>query len=206
MKNLIQVGRVEGRWLGGGVAGAVALLAIGWFLLIGPQNSETTSLNDQTSTEQDRADTIQRRVAELRDQERNLPIYQAQLATGRQALPATPGLPDFLRLLQSAGDASGVSVSGVSVGGGGSAEAPRTVLYSVPITLTVTGGNATKVNLFIDQLRLVQPRAVLIISVNVMPAGNSTTLSGATGLTLGIKVFVLPATTPAAAPSPSPTH
>ena len=98
-------------------------------------------------------------------------MYQGQLLAGQKALPATPSLSDFLRQLQAAGDTSGVTVSGVAIGGGTNTEATSTVLYWVPITLTVTAANVSKINLFLDQLQLgFRPAAVLIISVSVPTA------------------------------------
>ncbi len=183
-------------WLIGGVLGAVALLAIGWLAVIGPQRARTGSLQDQISAAQLQVTSLRHRLADLRQQNRDLAQYQAQLARDRQALPAASGLSDLLRELHAAGDRSGVVVSSLTVGGpiqatGGSGRA-----YALPMTLIVVG-TSTRLDEFLDQLQRVQPRAVLISTVNAGPAGGGTALDGAVTLTLDLQAFVAPTTTPA---------
>jgi hypothetical protein len=64
-------------------------------------------------------------------------------------------------------------------------------VYALPVSLNVTGPTA-KVNPFLDQLQQVQPRAVLIGSVNFAP-------SSAAGLdrssvTINLQAFYAPLT------------
>ena len=92
-------------------------------------------------------------------------------------------MASLLRQVQNAGDLTGVTVSGVSVGSATDVEAsgPLTV-HLLPISLTASGA-AAKINPFLDQLQKVQPRALLIGAMNV------TTTEGRIALTLTIQAF-----------------
>src|SRR5690349_5595156 len=98
---------VDRLWLTAGVVIAVVLLAIGWFLFIGPQLTKAHSLRDQASETQQQVTVLRRRLVELRQQNEDLPRYQAQLLADQQALPGTAASSDFLRVLQTLGDRTG---------------------------------------------------------------------------------------------------
>jgi Tfp pilus assembly protein PilO len=194
------LGRTGRIWPIGGVLGAAALLAIGWFFFIGPQNDQTGRLQDQADAARLRLSSLQHRLAELRLQNGDLPRYRAQLALDRQALPQTSGLPDFLRELHAAADGRGVAVSGLVVGTAGTVAGSATPVYALPVTLTAVGTTAT-LNPFLDQLQRVQPRAVLVNTVNTV-TNTTAAQAGTVTLTLTMQVFVAPAiggSTPASA-------
>jgi Tfp pilus assembly protein PilO len=179
------VGRL---WVLGGAAGAVLLIVVSWFLFISPQNAETSSLEDQAAAAQLRANSLARRLAELKRQNEELPKYKAQLVKDRQALPTTSGLSDFLRELQVAGDSAGVTVQGVIVGSPTRVPAKAAQVHALPITLTA-GGSSAKLSRFLDQLQRLQPRAVLISSANAVPDDANGSLAGSATLTLTVAVF-----------------
>jgi Tfp pilus assembly protein PilO len=197
-------GRPDRLWVIGGVLGAVALLAIGWLFLISPQNAQTSHLNDRAAAAELRLETLQRRLADLRQQSGNLPRYREQLARDRQALPTMAALSDFLRELQAAGDGAGVAVSGVNVGAPTPVTAAKQV-FVLPITLTASG-TAARLNQLLDQLQRVQPRAVLINNVSTTPEQQNGSLAGTVVLTLALQAFVSPASGVAGAPSAKPTN
>ncbi|GII24529.1 type 4a pilus biogenesis protein PilO [Planosporangium mesophilum] len=174
-------------WALGGVLCAVALLAMGWFFLISPQYARTAGLQDETATAQTRAAVLQRRLSELRKQNDDLPQYRARLETDRAALPTESDLPDFLRGVQSAGDGTGVSVKLLSVGAATQLTAANTKVYSLPVTLTVTGAVAN-VERFLTQLQQEQRRAVLIGNANLAAKDQG----GAVELGLSLQIFVAP--------------
>jgi type IV pilus assembly protein PilO len=180
--NARHAGRI---WAMAGTLAAVALLAVGWFLLIGPQQSQTRDLHDQTSAAHDQAASQQRRLAELRRQERDMPRYEAELAANRKALPAVPGTPAFVRQLQAAGDATGVLVSGVAVAEPIAEEG----VFTLPIALTAEGGD-TQLEAFLDELQTVQPRAVLVDTVSAAEA--SAEAPGQLIMTISLNAFVAP--------------
>jgi len=190
-------------WAVGGAFGAAVLVALAWFFLISPQRAETAELHDETVATQAQIGTLQRRLTQLRKENSELAKFQAQLAADRQALPTDSGLSDFLRQIQVAGEATGVTVNSVNVGEPDLAESGGG-LYMLAITMTV-GGNGTTLSRFLDQLQRVQPRAVLISSVNLAAADPSTSINSTSGLTVNMQIFV--ATPPGAkAPAPNTEH
>lgn len=190
--------RVTGRdryWLAGGGAGAVLLLAVAWFLLISPQNEETSGLRDQQVSTEAQVTTLRHRLADLRTAQQNLPQYRAELAKDRAALPAAPALSDFLRELQAAGDAVGVTVTAMAAGPPQGVPAAGSTLQVVSVNVSATG-SAGALSQFVAQIQLAQPRAALIDGVHVdASVGGDGVL-----LNLTLKVYVAPA---AVSPKPS---
>jgi Tfp pilus assembly protein PilO len=185
----MRTGRVDRLWMIGGAVGALVLLAIGWFFFISPQKGQTISLNNRAAETQLRLTSLGHKLADLRQQNRDLPLYRAQLARDRRALPTTSDLSNFLRELQTAGDGTAVSVSGLLVGSPTEINVAATKVYALPITLNAEG-TAADLDLFLDQLQRAQPRAVLITSANATPIDQSGSLAGAVSLTLSMQVFV----------------
>jgi Tfp pilus assembly protein PilO len=198
---VIGAARRDRLWAGGGALAAVGLLAIGWFLLISPQSEQTARLAADADAAQQRLIPLRHRLVELRQQNGKLAEYEARLARGRQALPTTSGLTDFLRELETAGTAAGVTVTSVVVGAPTQTPVAGAKLYALPITLTGTG-TVAQCDEFLVQLQQKQPRAVLISTVNEVPAADSSTLGGTVTLTVGLQTFVAPA---AATPAPGPS-
>ena len=186
------MGARSGRlWVIGGAALVVLLAVAGYFLLISPKYSEADDVAQQTADTQDQIVVLRHRNAELIKQEKQLPVYAAQLAESQKALPATPGMPDFLNQLQAAGDNVGVAVNGLSV----AAPIASTVaggVWEIPVTLTAVG-DADKLSAFLSQLQNVQARAVLLKSVD-FKVGDSGDASSPTKTTMNISLsaFVAP--------------
>jgi Tfp pilus assembly protein PilO len=198
----MRIGRGERLWLAGGGAAALVLFLLGWFFLIGPQRAETASLRDQKATAEQELARLRAHLAELTEQSGKLPQYQSDLTRAQQALPSDPALSDFLRELSAAGDATGVSVTDVAAG------KPTTVIgqgSAIAVTVAVDGTFGA-LNRFVDQLQQVQPRAVLIGTGSIVPAGKDGKLTGSATLNLGLVVFTTSGGTGASAsPTPSPT-
>jgi Tfp pilus assembly protein PilO len=180
-------------WMGGGAAAAVALLAMGWFFLIGPQRGETNTARAETKATHERVDGLRQRLVQLEEQRKDLPEYEARLMRDRAALPGTSGTPDFLRELQQAGNATGVTVSGTTIADPVEVPSSTEQVYALPISLTASG-TAAGLDKFLDQLQRVQPRAVLISGVDVASndAGEGST-NEQLSLNLTLKAFVAPA-------------
>lgn len=190
--------RPDRLWTFGALAGAVALSALAWFLLIGPQRDETTNVEEQNEQAQGQVIVEQRKLGRLNAEFAESQKYIAELAANRQALPTVAATGDLLRELQNAGDAAGVSVSSLSAG------SPTELKNSAgvaAVTITVTAsGKLDKLQAFLDQVQRTQPRAMLVFNVSFAPneSGGPITGSGAQ-LTLSAQVFVALQT--AAAPS-----
>jgi Tfp pilus assembly protein PilO len=188
--------RFSGRlWVFGGAALIVLLVAASYFLLIGPKYTEADDVDQQTGATQDQIVVLRKRNADLNKQEKELPTFLAKLAKSQKALPATPGMSDFLNQLQAAGDNVGISVSGLSVAAP-IASTNSSGVWELPVTLTAVG-DADKLSAFLTQLQSVQPRAVLIKSVDFKAADPTadTTSSGAASqptMNLSLSTFVAP--------------
>jgi Tfp pilus assembly protein PilO len=168
--------RSSGRlWVYGGAALIVLLVVASWFLLIGPKYTEAGDVEQQTGATQDQIVVLRKRNAELTKQEKQLPKFQAELAQSQKALPSTAGMSDFLNQLQAAGDNVGITVSGLSVAAPVMSTASSGV-WELPVTLTAVG-DADKLSSFLTQLQDVQPRAVLIKSVD-FKAGDTSSDAG----------------------------
>jgi Tfp pilus assembly protein PilO len=171
-------------WMIGGAAVAVLLLALSWVLAISPTNADADNLREQTASTETQLTTLRRRLADLKEQEANLPTYRAALRVNQDALPEDSGVPDFLRTLQASGDSVNVVVSAVNVGTPGQNTALPTV-FDLPITVTAEG-SASNLGRFLDQLQRVQPRAVLIESANMTASEDD----GKTSISIMLKAFV----------------
>jgi Tfp pilus assembly protein PilO len=206
----------ERLWLIGGGVGAFVMVLIGYFFLIGPQRTSTSAVSAQVTAAHDQTSLLQTRIDALTKQTKDLPKYKADLALARLALPSTSGLPDFLRALQSIGNATLTDVTSLTVGpptdvtnvavatpsaaatappqpatGGPATAGPR--VYALPITVHVSG-STTKLGEFLDQLQSVQPRAVLISQITLgsdSPSGTSKSTVSTMQLTM--QAFVAPA-------------
>ncbi|MBN1173629.1 MAG: type 4a pilus biogenesis protein PilO [Micromonosporaceae bacterium] len=183
-------------------AGVVLLLALGWMVLIGPAYDEAASIDREAETTEDRVVDLQRRLAQLRQQNQDLARYQQQLATDRQALPTQPALADLLRQIQAAGAASGTTMVGLIVGASTQTATAGGSVESLPVTVTVDG-SAAQVAGFLDQMQRVQPRAVLINSMNAVPKDESGSFAGAVTLTLTMQIFVAPTSSQSQQPVPA---
>jgi type IV pilus assembly protein PilO len=108
--------QLEKAWLGAGLLVALVVALIGYLFFIGPQRSTTSDVDGQIGAAQSQNDTLQIRISSLDAQNRKLSTYRAALKQARMALPATSDLPNFLRSLQSLGNATLADVTTLSVG------------------------------------------------------------------------------------------
>jgi Tfp pilus assembly protein PilO len=179
----IAVAANDRRWIAGGAAGAIILVVLAWVFLISPQNALTSAVQDQADTAAQQLGTVQHRLSALRKQDADRPQYQARYALALEALPTTAATADLLRELQAAGAATGVAVTGVTVGAPAQVAGAAKATIALPVTVSATGA-ATGLEQFVNQLQQVQPRALLINNATVASS------SGQPQLTLTMQAFV----------------
>lgn len=205
-------GRLERLWIGGGAAVGAVMMIIGYLLFISPQRSETADVDEAVSAAQLQNTLLQRKIDALSKQNESIASYQADLKKAQDALPASSGLPDFLRSLQSIGAATHADVTSLTMGNptdvtnltldkpqevtGSTKPAPTvpgTRIYSLPITAQVKG-TVDQLDGFLDQLQSMQPRAVLISQVveSTATSSGTRTTGGMTALTVTMQAFVAP--------------
>jgi Tfp pilus assembly protein PilO len=181
-------------WTAGGLLGAAALLGLGWIIFIGPQYAEAASLHDQQIQAQLRLTSQQRKLADLRRENEDLPQFKAQLERARAALPTSPATSDFLRELQTASQQASVSVTGLTIGGRSDVPGTAGAVFALPVALTVVG-KVAGLEGFLTELQQVQPRAVLIRNANL------TSDATGTSLTVNLQIFVAAGESAAAKPA-----
>lgn len=104
-------------WIGAGVAAAVLIVAVGWFMFIGPELSSTRDLHSQATTTQQQNALLQQKVHSLQVKSTKLNRYKSSLNAALLALPADSGLPAFTRQINAQAGRNQVVVSSVVVGG-----------------------------------------------------------------------------------------
>jgi hypothetical protein len=107
--------QTERLWMISGGLIAFILLLIGYFFLISPQRSNTASVQADVAAAKQQNRVLAARIEALREQNKNMASYAADLAKARLALPSTSGIPDFLRALQSLGSATQTQLTALSV-------------------------------------------------------------------------------------------
>jgi Tfp pilus assembly protein PilO len=184
--------RSDRLWLAGGALGVVLLFLVGYLLVISPQRSQASSLRDQEAAAQLNVTSLTHKLTELQEATGNLDQYKAQLGRDQKALPPVAATTDFLRELQSSGDSARVAVTGMVVGAPTETTTDGDRIVQLPITLTVTG-TSSRLEVFLDQVQRVQPRAILITSTKAVPNKASASLAQLVDLTLSFQAFVTPA-------------
>lgn len=217
--------QAERLWLIGGGLTAVLLILLGYFVAISPQRAETAKVDGKVSDAKVQNTALQHRIDALREENKNLAKYQADLAAARLALPSQSGVSDFLRSLQSLGTKTGTDVTSLTVGeptdasaaltapapaaGGAaastSAPAPAKPAASAPgsavkifalaISAQVSGSPAA-LNKFLQQLQEVQPRAVLITQIAESDGSTNKASGPAGGSSLQLSMQAFVAPTP----------
>ncbi|GAA0275781.1 type 4a pilus biogenesis protein PilO [Cryptosporangium japonicum] len=177
-------------WVIGGVAGAVALILLGWLLLIRPQLTEASDLRDRTATAEDGIAGLRKRLAQVRAENANLDNYRSAYATARTALPTSDKMTTFLRDTQSAATLAATSIEGVSVGT--PVALADGAVYGLPITVAAEG-SATALDGFLHRMQRVQPRTVLVKTLSLASAEEDPVMDGRITLTIEMQAFVAPA-------------
>lgn len=104
-------------WLGGGAVAALLVVAVGWFMFIGPELSSAGDLRAQATETRQQNSVSQAKVKALQVKSTQLAKYTGALKAALSAVPADSGLPAFTRQLSAQASALRVSVGSVVVGG-----------------------------------------------------------------------------------------
>jgi Tfp pilus assembly protein PilO len=193
-------------WIAGGAVGAVAISALAWFGLVGPEFSSTSSLKNQTSDVQLQNIVLQQKVGQLRKQNDQIGSITDAYAKNVLSLPPENDLQDFLRQLNVQAALTKVRLDGVTAGGpsisradGAAAPAGQVAaaghLFSVPVSISTTGSLKAE-RAFLTAVQQVGPRRSLVTAVQFAPNPGSKILNIDTlnTMTLQVLVFVAPQT------------
>lgn len=211
------------KWTVGAVLIAVLVLVAGWFLLIAPQRAEVSSLEVETQNQDNANSALQTELAVLKQQNKELPEKQAELAALQTKIPQEADLPTYIREIQSMGDRAGVGfkslapTAAVTMGGVGSTTGALTPgeLAALNVDIVVTG-SYFEITKFMNDLETAQ-RYTLVSGYTIDSEGSELTTGGNAPeltATINARIFLVP-TEPAAtettatgttstAPSPAP--
>jgi hypothetical protein len=195
-------------WLGGGAFAAVFIIALSWFVFIGPELSSTDDLHQQAANTTAQNATLQSRVAALKVKSQQLPKYTAALKTALSALPFDSGLPAFTRQLAAQAHAHHVGITSIVVGGVSAVSATDTTsptpatpttttaaggLFAVQVTVVSNGALADQLD-FLDDVRSAGPRRALVSSTQLTPGGGKQagSIDSSVNVTTQLKIFSAP--------------
>jgi Tfp pilus assembly protein PilO len=184
--------------------GAVAILALGWFLLVSPQRSHAADLRTQAYSQRSANATLQSQVQQLEQEKLGLPAQQRILNQIATKIPDSPALPALIRQLVVAAKGAGVDLVSLAPGqptlvtqtaaaattlpASGTATsrthaAPPSPLAQIPLTINVTGSYFNMESFFAAVEKL--SRAMLVTQWTLTPAsgsgGGSSGSSGSSG-------------------------
>jgi hypothetical protein len=205
-------------WAIGGIVAATVLTAAGWFLVLSPVLSDTTSIRSQTSATNHDNQSIQAKADDLARQHRNVGHLAAQLRHALSELPIDNGLPALTRQLSRQAKATGVRLTGVTVGSiapvANAAAAPdptvpsttpadttataaatpaADALVSIQITVSSTGSAANQLA-FLHAIQVDGPRRTLVTSTELGTASDRAagSIEDACTMTAALTVFSAP--------------
>jgi hypothetical protein len=103
-------------WTVGAAVLALAVLAAGWFALVGPKRAEAADLQAQAVEQQEANARLQSKIKLLQAQAADLPAQQAKLAEIRTRIPESPTLPALVRSLTDLAQRAGVELYSLEPG------------------------------------------------------------------------------------------
>lgn len=189
-------------WIGGGGGVAALIVAVAWFMFIGPQRSSADDYNAQAAATRQQNAMLQAKVHTLQEESTHLGRYTSSLKAALSALPFDSGLPAFTRQLSAQGTANAVTVGSVVVGGisavgtpagapapaadaTGTAPAATTTPAAAPTTAAVAGGlfsvavtvqsDGTLAHqlAFLKAIQTAGPRRALVNSAQITPGSGA---------------------------------
>lgn len=123
-------------WLVVAALGVVLTLVVGWFLAISPQHSRAASLRAQVTEQEQTNERLLSQIRLLTTQQSALPSEEARIAAIQSKIPQSPGLPAYVRFLNTAATKTHVEL--VSVAPAAPVQAPAPSASPAP-TSSATG-------------------------------------------------------------------
>lgn len=213
------------KWTVGAAVVAVAILVAGWFLLIAPKRAEVSDLEGQVVSQEAANSQAQTQLAVLKQQNKDLPEKQAELAALQTQIPLSPDLPTYIREMQDIGAQAGVDVVSMTpapaVNLGSTAETAEQsltpgVLAAINVEMVVTGGYF-EITRYVNELESAS-RYTLVAGFTI-DEGTADTRKASADLTATVNARIymapeapaeaagteqaVPGTTPAPAPTPT---
>jgi len=205
-------------WVVIGVLAALAVVGVGWALLITPQRTTLDELQSEIARQEDSNMSARAAIVRLKKEAEELPARKAELAAMKVTIPPVAGMPDLVRALNTIAKASGATLGEVTPGPAAAVDAvvtssgknadpaaPVTGLQQIPVTIRITG-TYQQTEKFLAEIQKLK-RGVLVTDF-AFDSGTVTALEPF-DTTIGADVFINPElgskSTTAATPAPSPT-
>ena len=102
------------QWVALTVLGCTAVLAGGWFLLVGPERTEAADLRLQAASAESGNQSLRTQLSVLKAQAKDLPQQKAKLAAIAAKIPDNPALPSLIRALDAASTDAGVELLSIA--------------------------------------------------------------------------------------------
>jgi hypothetical protein len=158
-------------WMAGGGVAGVVIAALAWFMVVSPELSNASSLDEQTIAAQTQNISLQSKIHRLQADNANMDALVNSLRQARTALPVDSSLAEFTRQLTGYASQHGVSISGITAG------EPMALTSTVPAAGAAAGAAAAA------------PAAPVAGSAAVPPTGVST--ASAAGRTYALPLTVV---------------
>ena len=202
-------------WLAGGAAAGVVVSALAWFLVVSPELSNASSLDQQTIASQTQNISLQTKIHRLQADNSNMDALVASLQQARTALPVESELAAYTRQLTGYATQYGVTIGSITAGdpaslastapaaaapeaagsttatppAAGAAATPVGQLYALPLTVVVKGSAANDLR-FLAAVQGPGKRAALVSGTQLT---GITAKRGTDGqLTIQLQLFVAP--------------
>jgi type IV pilus assembly protein PilO len=102
------------KWTMGSAVLVLLILVATWFLLVSPKRGEASQLQADTAAQVNENSSLETELAVLREQNKKLPKYQAEVAAIHDQVPQTNAEPSYVRQLSVAADRSGVTLESLT--------------------------------------------------------------------------------------------
>lgn len=169
----------------------LAILAVGWFLVISPKRTTAADLRTTASDTEANNLSTEAQIRQLKLEQKQLPAQRAKIEEIKTQLPPSPDQPALIRQLTADASRADVVLSAITPAAlQGVPEA--TGVSFMPLTLSVVGTYAN-VKTFLDSLEE-DKRAIMVTGLNVATSQDDADL-----LTVGITARAFVAAPPSAA-------
>lgn len=207
---------VSRKWTMGTALVALLVLVAGWFLLISPKRAEVADLQAQADDQAATNSSLQVELELRKQQNKDLPEKQAELAELRTQIPETSDLTGYIRELQdiarqadvglvSMAPAAAATLGQAPVATGTTATLTPEALAGIDVEIVVAG-DYFGIERFVNQIETTE-RYTLVGGLTIaeveetsdVPAGATPELTA----TLNARIYLVPAAPAAPAPAPA---
>jgi Tfp pilus assembly protein PilO len=171
------------RWVVIGAVVAVLVLVVGWLLVVKPEQSKVSTINEQTTEQNSSNALLLTQISALQAEQKELPQQQLALQKFSTEVPDSTAEPTLVRQLTTAAQRSDVELVTISPGTPvpltgaasattlGAAPTAAGTLYQLPVSLGIIGSYANVESFFnaIEHLA----RATIITGFTICPETSS---------------------------------